>query len=894
MLMIWISLFLPLITLSGSHYSLNARYNHILSQIDDPKLIGPGNLCLVFGSVIATYSAGGDLNDVFSWEVINSSGEVIFAKNGGEQLQSIQVVFSEIGNYTVKLKVRRGTDSNFFEEQLLVRVQMGPELAILSDYLLCAGAPANLVALDPTTPNLSDFTIEWTDIEGNIIGTGNELLAYNPGFYLFELFQTDALGIRSCVITGSTFVGPPIDFEIVPSSTSICEGSTINFRLDTPLSGDWFIQKDFTGTRTSISRGFEISINTNDLLGPGLYLVTFQTSNPIFPNCTSEKIIGFEVLKNPELTATIVDRPDECTSQNGSFTVILNSDIDSLYIPELDVIEGPFAAGEEITFSNLLPQVYSVVINKNGCQITELVVMDAVITPTQLNPTVTLQEETCNSEGINNGIVTVDFGSSIPSIGEYRVLILGKGEIEKGEIPIDGQFEINLLTGSYLLEFKVEGCTYPIQTIQIEGAPQVEFTVPRSLNICETFSLKPESDQNLNFILTFPDGRVETINSEQSFQLTDAGSYTIVGVSQDENSSLCPRKIEFVASFSPTISFAPILAVEKCFDPIKYEVELEGIALEAASIRWLNEEGKIVGRGPIFYPPSLGSFSLLVQPTSSGFCPVVPVSFEVVNPVTSVTMDLKADKICPSPSVSFVTLETNENEVKETEWIFFDENDGRRELEEFDGLFEIEVSIPGTYEVVAYNLLGCEIGRNYIRVEGNEVLALPNLEEEYGVCIKGNKGPLLDPGAFEEYFWYMREQLVSTSPQFSPQKVGDYSLRVITSEGCEIVKSFSTFDACSFEYVFPNAMILDDPKRNFEVRVTEGIAEVQLFILNRQGSLIHHDQSEEIPFGEAFLKWDGKVNGANIPTGTYVIVLIGKNSLYQFEEKITGSLLVLE
>lgn len=191
MLLIWISLFLPLFTLSGSNYSPNARFNHILSQTETPKLIGPTNLCLVFGSIIGTFSAGGDPNDVFDWKVTNYSGEVIFSKNGGEQLETIQVIFSEIGNYTVKLSVRRGTDNDFFEEQLSVRVQMGPELAILPDYLLCAGEPANLIALDPTTPNLSTFTIMWTAIEGNIIGTGNELLVYNQGFYLFELFQTD-------------------------------------------------------------------------------------------------------------------------------------------------------------------------------------------------------------------------------------------------------------------------------------------------------------------------------------------------------------------------------------------------------------------------------------------------------------------------------------------------------------------------------------------------------------------------------------------------------------------------------------------------------------------------------------------------------------------------------
>lgn len=53
-------------------------------------------------------------------------------------------------------------------------------------------------------------------------------------------------------------------------------------------------------------------------------------------------------------------------------------------------------------------------------------------------------------------------------------------------------------------------------------------------------------------------------------------------------------------------------------------------------------------------------------------------------------------------------------------------------------------------------------------------------------------------------------------------------------------------------------------------------------------------KSEDISFGEPILNWDGKVTVANIPTGTYLVLLTGKNPLYQFEEKITGSLLVLD
>lgn len=893
MCLFWAIIFIPQISKSGinaSPYSLN---EHIIASAADPKLVGPENLCLVFGNVIGTYSAGGEDGDVYDWEITNSSGTVIFGRSGGIQLETIQVIFPETGNYKVSLKVRRGTNSGFYQEELTVVVQMGPELALKSDYLLCAGVPTNLTAINPATSNISDFSFEWKDLGGNVIGTGNELLAYSEGFYLVELFQTDASGVRSCIINGTTFVGLPVDFQIVPSSTTVCEGGSINFELDTPLSGDWFVQKDFTGGKTKVGSGFAIDIAADNLSGPGLYLVTFQTIIPEYPACVSEKVIGFEILERPGVTVTVLNEPDDCASQTGAFKVIVDSDIDALFIPELNVVEGPISAGEERTFSNLGPQVYSVVIEKNGCQITQLVVLEAQISPLSTTPTVTTQNETCDAEGIKNGVVTIDLGTNITE-GEYRVLTVGRGEKSKGVIPADGKTSFNLPSGSYLIEMKVEGCTYPIQPITIEKAAQVEFTVPSSLNICETFTLKPETNQNLIFTITLPDGSTETINSGEDFSFNVAGEYSILGVGQGDYASLCPKKLNFTTTITSAISFFPVLSIEKCFDPIKYEIDLQGIPIEDASIRWLNDQGEIVGRGQLFFPPKLGTFSLSIQPLKSGFCPLEPVEFEVLDPNIPIPMELEATKICPDPTLGTVSLITDEEEISLTEWFFFNENDQRLKLDEYDGLFEIEVTNPGSYEVVAYNLLGCEIGREFLLVEESELVTSPNFESAYGVCSEGKKGPVLDPGLFKEYYWYLGEKLVSTNPQFSPQKVGQYTLSVITEDGCEFRSSFRTFETCAFSYVFPTAMVLGDSERNFEVWVDEGIATVELFIINRQGTLIHHDQSNEILFEEPLFIWDGKVSGDYIPAGTYTVVLVGKNPLFNFEEKITQSLLVIE
>ena len=89
-------------------------------------------------------------------------------------------------------------------------------------------------------------------------------------------------------------------------------------------------------------------------------------------------------------------------------------------------------------------------------------------------------------------------------------------------------------------------------------------------------------------------------------------------------------------------------------------------------------------------------------------------------------------------------------------------------------------------------------------------------------------------------------------------------------------------------------MVLGDPSKNFQVYLSEGVTEAELFIFNRGGTLIHFEKALEIPFEQAFLKWDGVSFGKLIPVGTYVVKLRVRNPLYDYEEVITSSLLVIE
>jgi len=105
-------------------------------------------------------------------------------------------------------------------------------------------------------------------------------------------------------------------------------------------------------------------------------------------------------------------------------------------------------------------------------------------------------------------------------------------------------------------------------------------------------------------------------------------------------------------------------------------------------------------------------------------------------------------------------------------------------------------------------------------------------------------------------------------------------LTATTIIGYEFISSFTTFDTCDFKIVYPNTMILDYPALDFRVLVTEGVMEADLYIINRQGALIHFEQTKEISPAIPILIWDGKTANRSIPSGTGAVVLIFRNSIH--------------
>jgi len=891
-LLVWASLLVPLFTWESFAASTPALKEDAFSLKADPELSGPDNLCMVFGSVLGIFSGGGNPeSDVYTWVVTNPNGEEIFKRSGGVQYATIEVWFTAPGDYRVNLSVRRNADI-ILTDTKIVEVTQGPELVVLPDYLLCGSSPTDITAIDPSSPNFDQYVFKWTDLSGNVIGNTNTITVSQEGSYFYELYLQGNAGQQVCLITGSTYAGPPVDFSIDLSTNSLCQRQRLQASANSRIAGEWFLIKPNSTTRTSLGVGYDMTVSGSDLADIGTYTLVYSVIDPKYPDCNSERQTNFQVSEGPAFTVTLKEKPDICAATNGSIEILARSPLDSLFVLERDYIGTNIPRNGTVTVNGLGAGVLTVVGYINGCENVLLFPLESKGSPGNL-PQIKISPEGCSGTDISLGSVEIVFPQG-PVNGTYRVMGVDEGAFLSGEIQNEASLTIALPGGSYFLDLDLEGCVYPVQRLNVPTKSPVRFEKPRPVFICDSFELKPETNQNLIFTLKYPDQSQQVLPAGETFILTEAGEYELYGESADPSSGLCPRTERFTASVSTPFSFGYTYEAD-CFGNQVFEAYADGSSVDLASIRWLNDQGEIMFRGKTFYAPFVGEFSLVVQPRGSEFCEVQPINFTVEALVFNTELALEANKICPDPGTSDIKLVVDSTlTISSVKWIFFDDAGNRRDLPQFEDEKEILVNIPGNYEAVVYNRVGCEMGRNFIRVEASTLLGLPEIDERYGLCVEGQISPTIDPGEYAEYFWYFDGVLVSTDRQFSPKQIGEFQLRVVTVDGCEFTATFEAYDACKFEYVYPNAMILGDPERNFEVTVNDGITEAELFIINRQGTLVHYQKTEETPIGTPFFNWDGKSNGSYITPGTYVVILIGRNPSYQFEKKITGSLLVIE
>lgn len=697
-----------------------------VQKVNDPVLNGPDRLCNVFGSVLGTFSGGGDPEtDLYQWTILDPQGKLLFTRPAGS-FPTITYTFELLGTHKIELTVfRGGIPLKSFSKN--VELLEGPKITLKSSYLICQGQEIDLQAIDPSSSNFSNYQFEWENESGAIIGTSNTLKTSVPGKYSVSFLFENSEGNPECETILETEVSESNSISIVSSAQYVCPDGSITFTSEPMVSGEWFLQKIGDPTLISLGSGNSKTINPIlDLGGNGDYRVSLIQPNPNNPACIqkSEEIFTYNPLPEFELESST--GASACLEPDGAIRIRVLTPIDNLILEDGGQSFGPLNPGDVVEFSGLESGAYTFLGLLGGCSNTLGSVVPLIDPPAQLAFEISdIQSEYCTDTGKENGSFLVKLISGVLE-GSYRIKTM-KGLVVKNEaLPLASEFRIEIPGGKYFFEvLDKDSCNLPKnEEFEVPSLSQVSFSIPDSLSICQSFEFSPQTTQALEFTLTFPDLTETVLPAGEAFTLTQAGIHTLVGRLPGQ-SELCPTLKEFKVKLVDPIEFEPKLISEDCTVGNRtYEADIFGIAPADAIFLWRNEKNEVIGTGQtLFLPPSaFGEYSLEVQPAESQSCPISPKKFTVKEPILSVDVSLESTKLCEYGPRAMVNLSTTFfEEVTDIEWRRYDSAGNIIDLPEFKDQTEITVDIAGIYEAAVFSRIpsiqkDCELGRSSIPI----------------------------------------------------------------------------------------------------------------------------------------------------------------------------------
>ena len=228
------------------------------------------------------------------------------------------------------------------------------------------------------------------------------------------------------------------------------------------------------------------------------------------------------------------------------------------------------------------------------------------------------------------------------------------------------------------------------------------------------------------------------------------------------------------------------------------------------------------------------------------------------------------DSLCMGDSVVFDCSNTN---ATQTSWDFGDPNSGTNNTAVGNSV-KHAFSAPGQYTIT---MQGNLYGNIKTHSQTIEILASPtiNIDDTIYLCL-GNSVTMDATTTGATYLWNDS----STGPSLTVNTLGNYSIIVTDSMGCEKSKNIKILEEeCGDKTVYlPSAFSPNNDGANdiLYIRGT-GISSIELMIYNRLGQLVF--QTNDINNG-----WDGTFKGEALNTAVFMAHL--KTTFYDGEESI--------
>ncbi|SHO63355.1 gliding motility-associated C-terminal domain-containing protein [Algoriphagus zhangzhouensis] len=712
---------------------------------DEPNLTGPEILCYAIGgqSIIGTFSGGGNPEiDTYTWNIYGPDNSLIFTKpNAGGLFETISYTFNLRGTHRVELTVTRGLLS-FPTQTLEVLVQDRPTPSLNLNYTLCENDSISLQAIDSQSPNFDIYNFAWKNANGDTLGTENLLSISQIGEYYVDIYTINSQGSIECSTSLYTQVSSSSDITVSASTDAICTNQSISLQSEPETLGNWYLKKAGESTENLIGTGSEINIHSNTLTsGYGDYEVIFEVITEDSSGCQILVSAPFTYNQIPDFKILDPIGASDCNANDGGVTIEAITPIDYIYVEETTFQTPPLAPGDQYTIPGLVSGAYQLIAVLGNCGNSYGAIVPIIDLPPDLEFTITDQiGETCTTDGKLDGSFKVNLTNG-PMDGYYK--ILGeKGELIQQE-SFTGQstIDVQIRGGSFIFELNnLDSCSFPAkQPIEIPSKGLVNYSIPKSLAICQTFDLYPQTNQALEFELIDPNNNSQTILAGDFFTITEDGEYKMIG-RLPEQSDFCPVSKIFNVTLVDPVEFEVVQTEEDCLGNKTYKAEIYDRDSTAVIFTWYNNDGDIVGTNQYLNPIGTGTFKLDVQPANSSSCPNPPLEFEITDPVLSVDATLTSTKLCEFGPEAIVNLETTFPEaVTDVRWRRFDEDGEIIELSEYDDLWEITTRIGGTYEASVYSIIpainkNCELGRSSIQLNLVPDKVLFDIPSEISVC----------------------------------------------------------------------------------------------------------------------------------------------------------------
>lgn len=830
--------------------SLLGLPNFVQNNAQSPQTAGMTSDTLACVEQLVTMSGSGtsDIDSVTFRITRIDDNLTVFAASAIESIDT-SFVFAEGqgGLYNVSLNIsnRCGFDSTIVRPLEILDTPFRPTVPQAT--AVCEPGGTTLDAAQGEDP--TGLTFEWTDSQGNVVGTSQTYAVVRPEIYTVTI--TNALG---CSSTANIFAGPAFDIELPPTAV-ICEGSELT--LDPNVTADTYIWT-VNGNTTPVGSDRRQTVDSSV---PGTYSYVVSIEDPITPGCfTSDTTV---VTINALAQANITPVQSNCGTDDGQFTFDVTTTGSYSYTvtgntPSSGTITGP---GSQ-TVTGLAAGSYTLTLtdNSSACaQNFDVLIGDA-------NPGFNLTAVANNVDCSNPatvGSVTVTLDTNVYPVDYVLTNTADNTTISANNVNASTglSFDIaNVPEGNYNLVVTsvASACNATSAGLAVTVASPVVFTTNPFVEECDTgldgVALTIDAGFTpANATFAWEDSSGNSVGNGTTVTVTQSGTYTVRGNATGSCETV--QTVEVVLTIppgTPTITQTP-----NC-DAGTVTLEATLTTTGNYIYQWLNANDDVVGNEATIDVNISGNYRVRVRNAVDIGCfsEAGPETVTISEPIEAV---LTSTPACNDGSDIFLNVEVTAGSPTSFNWT-------RPDGSSASGA-QIQATLEGDYRVIIGDGT-CSIERSInIRRQNIPEGQLP--ETEF-YCATRADNPVLDAGGgFETYEWTRDGEPYPDAGRFlAVEAAGEYVVTMTTSIGCVQTDSVTIIESCDPKIVAPTAISVNSapPNNAFTVFPNDFVDNFEIYIYSRWGELLF--QSNTIEF-----KWDATVNGELVPVGTYPYVI---------------------